>query len=258
MIFAHLRTRRRLPLSAAGALRADERAQVARHIEACPACRREHQALRAFLERLDEDPHRARVRDAALPVSLPVLVSRVERRIDETLRARPARPGRARFLLPLAAALALALGLPFLARQGPPRSEAPAAAPAVSAEALARLERTVAREQAARYLGEAQDVLATVAASPRDCDRAERRVDVEAERRRSRELLARRALLLDVGDGSAVRSARPVLDDVEEMLREVASLEDCARFPDLERLQGEIERRQLLMKVRLMQRELLG
>ena len=60
------------------------------------------------------------------------------------------------------------------------------------------------------------------------------------------------------GDGSAVRSARPVLDDVEEMLREVASLEDCARFPDLERLQGEIERRQLLMKVRLMQRELLG
>ena len=32
----------------------------------------------------------------------------------------------------------------------------------------------------------------------------------------------------------------------------------CARFRDVERLQGEIERRQLLMKVRLMQRELLG
>jgi hypothetical protein len=115
----------------------------------------------------------------------------------------------------------------------------------------------VAREQAARYLSEAQDVLATVAASPRDCDRSERRVDVEAESRRSRELLARRAFLLDA-DGAAVASAQPVLDDVEDMLREVASLEACVRVREVERLQAEIEKRKLLMKVRLMQRELLG
>jgi hypothetical protein len=42
------------------------------------------------------------------------------------------------------------------------------------------------------------------------------------------------------------------------MLREVASMEGCARFRDVERLQGEISRRHLLMKMRLMQRELLG
>jgi hypothetical protein len=35
-------------------------------------------------------------------------------------------------------------------------------------------------------------------------------------------------------------------------------MEACVRFRDVERLQGEIERRQLLMKVRLMQRELVG
>jgi hypothetical protein len=96
-----------------------------------------------------------------------------------------------------------------------------------------------------------------VASSPRDCDETERRVDVEAESRRSRELLQRRALLLDAHEG-AVAGAQPVLDDVEQILREVASMEACVRFRDMERLQGEIERRQLLMKVRLMQRELLG
>jgi hypothetical protein len=55
-----------------------------------------------------------------------------------------------------------------------------------------------------------------------------------------------------------VAGAQPVLDNVEQILREVASMEACARFRDVERLQAEIEPRQLLMKVRLMQRELLG
>jgi hypothetical protein len=134
----------------------------------------------------------------------------------------------------------------------PPGAVTPA--PSVSAEALTQLEGNVA---AGNPLPTTQDVLATVAASPRDCDRTERRVDVEAESHRSRELLARRALLLDV-DAAAVASAQPVLDDVEQILREVASMEACVRYRDVERLQGEIERRQLLMKVRLMQRELLG
>ena len=59
-------------------------------------------------------------------------------------------------------------------------------------------------------------------------------------------------------DEAAVLSARPVLDDVDEMLREVAILEACARERDLARLREEMEKRQLLMKMRLMQRELAG
>ena len=49
-----------------------------------------------------------------------------------------------------------------------------------------------------------------------------------------------------------------MLEDVEEMLREVASLEACTRTRDVARLRDEMEKRQLLMKMRLMQRELLG
>jgi hypothetical protein len=260
MIFPHLRLRRFVRLLAADALVGAERPLVLAHVERCGRCQAELDETRAFLDLLGEDPLHEAVRRAEVPVPLPLLLERIHQSIDRALagpKAASRRPwgvGMAALATALAAAIAIPLLLEHTQMRDP---EQAALTPEVSAEALTRLERNVAREQTARYLNEAQDVLATVASSPRDCERAERRVDVEAESRRSRELLARRALLLDIHEG-AVMGAQPVLDDVEQILREVASMESCARFRDLERLQGEIERRQLLMKVRLMQRELLG
>jgi hypothetical protein len=260
-MFAHWRLRRRVTLLAADALTGLDRSRVLSHFEVCVPCRTEYDQTRAFLDLLDEDPLCPEVRRAELPVSSPVLLARVEKGIDRALAGPQAAPSRPRGVgrwAALAAALAMALALPsLLDRTKSPEPAAGGSTPEVSAAALYRLERTVAREQTARYLNEAQDVLPTVASSPRDCDETERRVDVEAESLRSRELLQRRALLLDAHEG-AVAGAQPVLDDVEQILREVASMEACVRFRDMERLQGEIERRQLLMKVRLMQRELLG
>jgi hypothetical protein len=122
---------------------------------------------------------------------------------------------------------------------------------------LGRMERTVTREQTARYLDEAQDLLLTVTA-PRPCARETRRVDVEQEAERSRELLARRALLVGTTGDDDVASARPVLRDVEYMLREVASLPSCAREQDLQAIQREMSRRNLMLKIDLMTRELKG
>jgi hypothetical protein len=156
-------------------------------------------------------------------------------------------------LLPAAAVAALAFAV--LSPRQPATPPRPAAE--VPEDVLRRLEAGVAREQTARYLTEAKDVLVTVASLPRECDREPRRVDVAAESERSRRLLSRRTLLLDP-DRAEVASVRPVLDDVEHLLREVASLEACVRRGDVERLRAEIERRQLLMRIRLMTRELEG
>jgi hypothetical protein len=254
----HRSERRDAALLALGTLEGEERARALVHLAWCPRCRTEHDEAQALLGRIVDDPWRAHVRAAEVPVPLPFLVARVEQRIDQVRgRRRALRRFGLALALPAAAALALSVGLPWLRRLSSPAPSPEA--PMVSAAAFDRLERNVAREQAARYLGDAHDVLATVAASPRDCDRGQARVDVEAESRRSRVLLARRALLVGEGqEESAVASAQPVLDDVEEILREVASMEGCARFRDVERLQAEISRRHLLMKMRLMQRELLG
>jgi len=161
--------------------------------------------------------------------------------------------------------LAAVLGREVLRPGVPPpvspsaRSISPAVAETSSAssEAMNRLEHTLERERAARYLTEAGDVLVTVASAPQRCARRAHAVEVGEEAERSRELLAQRRLFVEP-DAPSVVSARDVLDDVEEVLRQVAALDPCARPQDLEAIRGEIARRHLLMKIDLMTRELQG
>lgn len=267
MILEHLRFRRSVSLLAAGVLRDHEAETVLRHLQSCARCRSEHDEIAALMARLAEDP----VRGAEPELPLPVLVDLVQARVTRSLTSPKARWGWRMLALPVAAAAALAAFMvvpPLVARFGPrPAASAPTVAegasseePGLSEAALGRLERNVAREHAAQYLADAQDVLVNVASTPRDCDREEKagsRVDLAAESRRSRELLARKALLVEV-DLASVRSARPVLEDVDDMLREVAGLEACTRSQDVARVREALEKRQLLMKMRLMERELLG
>ena len=100
-------------------------------------------------------------------------------------------------------------------------------------------------------------MLVAVAATGVDCDRADETLDVGRAPERSRELLERRTMVVR-GGGEAVASARGVLDDVELTLREVADLPSCVRRRDVERVRREVEERQLLMRIRLMTRELEG
>jgi hypothetical protein len=243
--------RQRLTLLAAGALDGAEREQALLHAATCAGCARELEEIREVLARLDQDP----ARSAEMPIPPGALAARVRARLDETPTSRPWTLGWRWVLAPgVAAAAALAV-LAFL--RGPLVPHRPATVVTVSEDALSRLERTVARQQAVRYLNDAQDVLVTVAAAPRACRRTSKRVDVGEEARRSRELLSRRALLMDVS-GDAVPTAAPLLRDVAEMLHEVALLEPCARAQDLETIHKEIGRRNLLMKIDLVTRELQG
>ena len=260
MILAHRRSRRLVSLLAAGALEGREREEALAHVEACPRCRAEHDELRAVVAAMEEDP----LREARPDVPLDVLVARVEREVARAL-VPEVRPRRWLVAVPAAAAiLAVAALVPALVGRLRPAPEAahatipPAeASPLVSEDALARIERNLAREHAARYLSEAGEVLVAVAATGADCDRAEERLDVGEAPERSRELLEQRAMVVRNG-GEAVASARGVLDDVEMALREVAELPSCVKRDDVERVRQEVERRQLLMRIRLMTRELEG
>jgi hypothetical protein len=254
-MFRHEAWRRRVSLLVAGALADPERDETLRHLDACGRCREERAALAALLERVARDP----LRGAEPKLSAAALATRVHAALDSAARA-PGRPRFARLLWPaaIAAATVALLVSPWLR----PRSglvvpaTGPSEAIAMPDEMLDRLERNLARQRAARYLSEAQAVLVNVATPP-DCERAEKGVDVEQEARRSRELLARRALLVEL-DGESVMSARLVLEDVDTMLREVAALPGCARPRDLEPIHSELARRRLLMKIDLMTRELVG
>jgi hypothetical protein len=264
-ILEHLRTRRKVALLAAGVLDGDERAWAERHVERCARCRAERDELLALVRAMEEDP----LREAVPGVPASAFAAQVERALDRALAAPSGRPRWFLVALPAAATVvAVSLLAPaVVGRMRPtpaptlapiPRPPADAAAAAVSTEeALARIERNLAREHAARYLADAGDVIVTVAASAADCDRASDRLDVGEAPERSRELLEKRRLVVDAG-GEAVASAQGVLDDVELALREVSTLPSCVRRRDVDRLRRAVEDRQLLMRIRLMTRELEG
>jgi len=259
MSFEHLRTWRRLSLLASDALDAAEGERALTHVAACSRCAAELQSLRGALAQLLRDP----ARTAEPQVGVDLLVQRTHARIERASTATAVVSGWRVAWVPVAAAALLAL---VVRVAGPARSpeavgtRAGANAAdrvAVSDEALRRLERTVEREQAARYLNDAEAVLVTVAAAPHHCDRNHETVDMAEERRRSRELLTRRALLVDI-DSEGIRSVRPVLEDVERLLRQVATLDACAKPEELLAIHEELRDRRLLMKIDLMTRELLG
>jgi len=264
VIFRHGRWRRRTALLALGALDEAEAARTRTHLATCADCARELAESRAALELVSQDPFRG----AQPPVPLGALLARVRARLDETPAAdgpvwRPLLAGAGLLAAVVLAAVVSRALLPTTpaapaspaASVAPPSSEAGPAAD--SADAMRRLEHTLERERAAHYLSDAQDVLVTVASAPQRCARRPSAVEVGPEAERSRELLARRRLFVETDAPSTV-VARDVLDDVEEMLREVAALDACARPQDLEAIRGEIARRHLLMKIDLVTRELQG
>ena len=259
MTLFHGRWRERVSLLAAGALEPADEPAVRAHLDGCAACRADLARTSEALALLARDP----ARTAEVPVPVAHLVRRVNARLD----APPARAGfrwtHATAAAGLAAAVLLVATVPgLLERPSPASSPAVASSEAaadagVPDEVVARMERRLSRDQAARYLDEAQDVLVTVAGHPADCERDHDRVDVGEEARRSRELLARRALMVELG-GDEVASARPLLDDVEGLLREVAALPACARADSLDAIHRQMQRRNVLMKIDLLTNELRG
>jgi hypothetical protein len=212
--------------------------------------------MRLVLEQVALDP----VRTSEPEIDIALLVRRTLLRLDDAPQRERERARPWRLLVPLASAAALAIVVVAL-RNDPARVEPPPAPAAqqvsLPEESLRRMERAEEREQAARYLDEAEAVLVTVAAAPQHCDKSKTTVDLTAERKRSRELLTRRTLLVDL-DSEEIRSARQVLVDVEHVLQQVARLDACARPEDLIAIHEELRDRRLLMKIDLMTKELLG
>lgn len=252
MTLFHERWRVRVSMLAAGALEPHEEPAVRAHLDTCDRCRGEHEASRRAFEVLSRDPALS-----PPPVNLAFIETRVRARLDEVAVARPFRWTFAGAGL-AAAALAVAIVPTLVQRTRAPGTAAPVIVEKlVPDDVMARMERRLARDSAARYLDEAQDLLVTVSAHPADCEDEHGRIDVGEEARRSRELLERRALMVGLGDDE-VASAQPLLDDVEGLLREVAALPACVRADSLEAIHEQMERRKVLMKIDLMTQELRG
>jgi len=253
-VIGHERWRRAIVDQAAGLLEAGRVPALTRHLEGCRACRDEHDRVRRALHAASEGAARL----AEPPVDVAALAARVQAEIDRRLEAPRGHPAGVRWVVWPALAAAAAVVIATRAPRDTAAPPAPAELVAISEGALRQMERTVNREQTARYLEDAHNVLVSVAAALPRCERAEEgRRAVGPEARKSRELLARRRLLVDA-EAETVASARPVLEDVDRTLADVAALERCAGPAELRAIARRIAEERLLMKIDLMARELQG
>jgi hypothetical protein len=224
--------------------------ELRRHLDGCAACREEQAQVRAVLAAASS----AEIAEAEPPIDGAVLVRRIQAAIDRGAVSRASGGSSAVVWIPAAAALAAVAILGVLGT--PPAPPAPPTV-AVSIDALDRMERAVDREQTVRYLQEAQGVLVSVSTTLPRCDRAGEHREVAAEAGKSRELLARRRLLVD-DQAEHLAAARGLLEDVDRVLADVAALDGCAQAGELRAIVRRIAAERLLMKIDVTTRELQG
>jgi len=253
-MIGHGRWRRDVVDEALGLLPPERASALHRHLQGCPTCREERERVQRALSaaRLSNIPAHTEP-----PVDVSVLAARVAAEIDRRLITPPREGARGRWLwVPAFAAAGLVMVAVLLSRSAstPPVAVSEAA---VSEEAMSRLERTANREQTARYLQDAQGVLLSVASALPRCERVKGRREVGPEAAKSRELLVRRRLLVDAEAGH-LALARPLLEDVDRTLAEIASLDGCSDPAELRAIVRRIAEDRLLMKIDLTARELQG
>lgn len=127
---------------------------------------------------------------------------------------------------------------------------APLDAPVNLPEAmLTKIEATSAREGTRRYLAESRALLTSLLGTSIKCQKDT--VDIRDERARSIDLLRRQRLIADGLESLPLARAKDVCRDLERLLLEIASLNDCAKAEQIQELKRLVESRQILFRLDL-------
>lgn len=239
---------------AADELAGARRQALEKHLGSCPACRMELEAWRTLLA--DAAIPAAEVEAAVAAVDWPAVSGRI-------LTAAEGRRGPARRHAPawspawLAAAAALAavvgLGLFFLGRSTAPLVPAPPD-PQGLASAMVHLQSGLAREEAVSYLQQSQLMFVDLL---KDCPGEEMAaMDLRLYSRRAKELLLRKKYIEQSLPPVEWLRMRQVAERIDWLNYEILQLEAQGLCGQIQRLQRLLENERLLLKIRLLEREL--
>jgi hypothetical protein len=263
-----------MPLRYYAALPAADRESLDRHLAACPACASDWEALRLALDAADPEtvfPMEAEVdwdRQARDTVARARIAAAAAREGDVPLPDAVRRPyvtlapAAARWAALAAAAVVAVLlvtGWPGRRAPGPGDvSQGPGDQPTAESvrESAALIETRLARRGATRYLTDSRVLLLNLVQAPARCRKADGEFDITFEKEKSRELLRRKNLHEGNLDTLRDRRLSDLVGQMESLLIQVTSLGDCASARQLHELREEIERRQILLRIDLLTREM--
>lgn len=271
-----VRVRDLLPLHVYGLVELQEREGLERHFLACPGCSAAWSETRAILGAVDAASAFPREQEVDWPdfARKTALRARQAERSGATFSPvadgadaprplafrRPLRPALAwGSLAALAAVLMVLAGVRALRVPAPGLAGPAASAPeSVSTESARFLQQGLARQGAARYLRDSRALLVDLVHAPVRCRRADGSLDVALEKERSQELLRRKNLYLDALGGPADERLADLVRQLETLLVQVSTLDDCAAARQIHDLREEIERRQILLRIDLVASEVEG
>jgi len=145
-----------------------------------------------------------------------------------------------------------ALATLFLFRESP-KTTAKAGEFFASAEFLDRADFEIARREALAYLEKSQDLLIELAQPAREA--GESRLS-EAAARQARELLSRKKFLNPQLEGIRMAKAKDICDQIELLFYELFELSDGLTDDRRQEIQNFIEQKSLLLKIKLLRKEL--
>ncbi|MGD8375990.1 MAG: zf-HC2 domain-containing protein [Acidobacteriota bacterium] len=244
----------RLTLHASGDLPPSQAREVEAHLAGCAACREELEALRRTLGRLRPREFYPREAEVDWDRLAAATVARVAREGNVVPFRPPAwrRPA----VLARAAAVILAVGIGAVVLRAP-APERPEADGSVMSEGFQqRLEVNLARADTRKYLEQSRLVLLNVLESPVRCSKDEQ--DISAAREKSIQLLRTKLRLRDELSRPELARAAELCNQVEGILTEISTLQDCADLERIQTLREAVRRNQLLLKMGVLQGELGG
>ncbi len=234
---------------------------VGAHLDTCPACAATWRDLRALLGQVragDAYPREAEV-DWPRFARETVARARAAEAAPAIAGGAAGRAARAWFRIAATGLAAAAAVVVFFALRAPEPAPVPTArVDADTPGAAMALRRNVARQAAARSLRDGRALLVELMQAPVRCRRQDGTFDIALEKERSRDLLRRLAMhqgsLTGTEDGRIV----DLLAQMESLLLQVSTLEDCAGSGAIEDLREAIGARQLLLRIDLVTREMEG
>jgi hypothetical protein len=214
-----------------------EAAAIENHLAECDTCRDEFRALQLVLNTVDSTP---------VPERGPEYGSQVWQRIEKRIGARP-KHGFLHWWIWAPAMAVLVIGA-FLAGRltsRPGRSGAPAAATAASNQQIRERILLVA---VGDHLERSQMVLAELSNAPD----GKGKLDISGERQMAADLLDDNRLYRQTAANNGDKGVASVLDDLENVLMEIAHSPSEVSNRQLDDLRQEIQDRGLLFKVRVL------
>ena len=270
--------RRAMPLRYYEALTAEDREALLTHLSSCAPCASQWETMRRALDAADPEtvfPMEAevdwdRLARATVARARAAAAAGIEGPSAAALPGAPRRPiatlvpAAARWAALAAAVVVAALlvyGWPSRRESGTARVPSPSEAggpPTAESlrESTAMIETRMARRGATRYLTDSRVLLLNLVQAPARCRRADGEFDITFEKEKSRELLRRKNLHEGNLDTLRDRRLADLVGQLESLLIQVASLEDCASARQLHDLREQIDKRQILLRIDLLTREI--